>query len=58
MKHRDGFFASLVLALGVMLMAGLVGTGAYGKAAVGEALGNQALFHVVAARGAQQGGQQ
>jgi hypothetical protein len=49
MKHRDGILASLALALSVTLMAGLVGTGAYAHAAAGEAVGYQALFHVVAA---------
>ena len=47
MKHRDGILASLVLALSVMLMAGLVGTGAYAHAAAGEAAGYQALFQGV-----------
>lgn len=52
MKRRDGgFFTSLALALGVTLMAGLVGTGLYANAAAGEAAGYQALFHV---QGAQQ----
>jgi len=54
MKHRDGIVASLALALGVTLMAGLVGSGAYARAAGAEACGYQALFHVVAAGGAQQ----
>ncbi|MGB9109665.1 MAG: hypothetical protein WCC39_13350 [Telluria sp.] len=54
MKHRDGIFASLALALSVTLMAGLVGTETYAKAAAGEAAGYQALFHAVAPSGAQQ----
>jgi hypothetical protein len=54
MKRIDGIFASLVLALSVTLMAGLVGTGAYASAATGEAVGYSALFHVVASKGAQQ----
>jgi hypothetical protein len=54
MKHRDGIFASLALALSVTLMAGLVGTGAYAHAAGAEAAGYQALIHVVAANGVQQ----
>lgn len=55
MKHRDGIFASFVLALSVTLMAGLVGTGAYANAAAGEAVGYQALSHVVASKAMQQG---
>jgi hypothetical protein len=58
MKHRDGIFASLVLALSVTLMAGLVGTGTYANAAAGEAVGYQALFHVMASKATQQGAQQ
>jgi hypothetical protein len=58
MKHRDGIFASLALALSVTLMAGLVGTETYAHAAAGEAAGYQALFHVVAAKATQQGAQQ
>jgi hypothetical protein len=54
MKHRDGIFASLALALSVTLMAGLVGSGAYAHAAGAEACGYQALFHMVAASGGQQ----
>ena len=54
MKHRDGIFASFVLALSVTLMAGLVGTGIYAHAAAGEAVGYQALFHVVATNEVQQ----
>lgn len=53
MKHRDGIFASLALALSVTLMAGLVGTETYAHAAAGEAAGYQALVHAVAASGAQ-----
>jgi hypothetical protein len=53
MKHRDGIVASLALTLGVTLMAGLVGSGAYAHAAGAEAQGCQALFHVVAAGGVQ-----
>ncbi len=48
MKRLDGIFASLALALSVALMAGLVGTGAYARAAAGEAVGYSALFHGVA----------
>jgi hypothetical protein len=58
MKHRDGIFASLALALCVMLMAALVGTGAYGHAAAAEARAYQALFHTVGANGVEQGAQQ
>jgi hypothetical protein len=58
MKHRDGIFASLALALSVTLMAGLVGTGAYASAAAGEAVGYSALFHVVACNGTQPGAMQ
>jgi hypothetical protein len=58
MKRRDGVVASLALALSVTLMAGLVGTGAYATAAAGEAVGYQALFHVVATNKVQQGVQQ
>jgi hypothetical protein len=53
MKHRDGIVESLAFALSVMLMAGLVGTGAYAHAAGAEAAGYQALLHVVATKGAQ-----
>ena len=50
MKRLDGgFLTSLALALSVTLMAGLVGTGAYARAAAGEAVGFSALLHVVAA---------
>jgi hypothetical protein len=49
MKRLDGgFFTSVALALGVTLMAGLVGTGAYASAAASEAVGYSALFHCVA----------
>jgi len=54
MKHRDGILASLALALSVALMAGLVGSGVYANAAAGEAVGYQALFHVVATNEVQQ----
>ena len=52
---RDAILASLVFALSVTLMAGLVGTGVYANAAAGEAAGYHALFHVMAAHKAQQG---
>jgi hypothetical protein len=58
MKHRDGIFASFVLALSVTLMAGLVGTGTYASAAAGEAVGYHALSYVVASKAMQQGVQQ
>jgi hypothetical protein len=48
MKHRDGILASLALALCVMLMAGLVGSGQYAHAAAAEARGVHALFSLTA----------
>jgi len=54
MKHRDGIVASVVLAMSVTLMAGLVGSGAYAHAAGAEARGYQALFHAVACNGVPQ----
>jgi hypothetical protein len=53
MKRIDEIFASLALALSLTLMAGLVGTGAYARAAAGEAVGFSALFHTVSANGVQ-----
>jgi hypothetical protein len=47
MKHRDGIFATLALALGSFALAGMVYTDAYSAAARTEAKGFDALTHEV-----------
>lgn len=48
MKYRDGFFATLALALTSLALAGVVTTDAYSQAARAEATGVRALTEVAA----------
>ncbi|MGX4642157.1 hypothetical protein [Massilia sp. SYSU DXS3249] len=48
MKTRETFVATVVLAIGMLAMAGLIGSGAYAQAAGAEARGVHALSTVVA----------
>jgi hypothetical protein len=51
MKHRDGIVASVALALSVVVMAGLVASDGYARAAQVESTGYQALFRLLADQG-------
>lgn len=48
MKTRETFVATVVLAIGALAMAALIGSGAYAQAAGAEARGVHALSTVVA----------
>ena len=48
MRHRDGFVATIALAVSTLAMAAAVGSGAYGQAAGAEAHGIHALADTVA----------
>lgn len=51
MKTRETFVATVVLAIGALAMAALIGSGAYAQAAGAEARGVHALSAVVARAG-------
>lgn len=48
MKYRETIFVALALVLGMLAMAGVIASGAYGQAAGAEARGVHALSTVLA----------
>lgn len=49
MKYRETLVGAIALALGMLAMAGVIASGAYGQAAGAEARGVHALTTVLAA---------